>query len=244
MTEEQRRQAQRDAGWRYRHTEKGRRARRRALSRYRRSEKGRKMKAKSDTKYEHSEKGHKVRTKALAKYHRSEKGRSKRRVNDSLRRAREAGNGGSHTVREIELMCATSDWQCFYQSPRCTGREPYSLTPGTSHIDHKIPVSRHGSEDISNLVLSCPSCNHWKKDKTDAEFFKLIARLVSPPPLQPTPSRARPSSGLVSNPLPLRRAPSRPRSRQRPARQSPSRPSRTPSAPHETSSSCNLTNRQ
>lgn len=38
------------------------------------------------------------------------------------------------------------------------------------HIDHIIPASRGGSDDIENLVPSCQLCNLTKNDRTDEEF--------------------------------------------------------------------------
>lgn len=37
-------------------------------------------------------------------------------------------------------------------------------------IDHKIPLTRNGTNDISNLALSCPHCNRSKRNKTDEEY--------------------------------------------------------------------------
>ena len=37
-------------------------------------------------------------------------------------------------------------------------------------IDHKIPLSRNGTNDFSNLALSCPHCNRSKRNKTDDEY--------------------------------------------------------------------------
>jgi hypothetical protein len=34
-------------------------------------------------------------------------------------------------------------------------------------IEHIIPVSKNGSNDESNLWLSCPICNRHKSDKTE-----------------------------------------------------------------------------
>lgn len=41
---------------------------------------------------------------------------------------------------------------------------------GDFEIDHMIPVSRGGSDDLDNLVTSCRTCNRQKRDKTVEEF--------------------------------------------------------------------------
>lgn len=38
-------------------------------------------------------------------------------------------------------------------------------------IDHKLPLSKWGTNYASNLVLSCHTCNLDKHGKTDIEFF-------------------------------------------------------------------------
>ncbi len=37
-------------------------------------------------------------------------------------------------------------------------------------IDHVIPKSKGGTNDISNLVIACKSCNRSKKDKSLDDF--------------------------------------------------------------------------
>lgn len=39
------------------------------------------------------------------------------------------------------------------------------------HIDHKLPVSRGGTNDLENLAISCPHCNLSKHTKTAEEFI-------------------------------------------------------------------------
>ena len=39
-------------------------------------------------------------------------------------------------------------------------------------IDHLLPVSRGGGDDISNLVTSCRRCNAQKHDRTLEEFLE------------------------------------------------------------------------
>lgn len=38
-------------------------------------------------------------------------------------------------------------------------------------LDHKIPRSRGGLHELSNIVVACGSCNSKKGTKTDEEFF-------------------------------------------------------------------------
>jgi len=40
------------------------------------------------------------------------------------------------------------------------------------HVDHIVPISAGGSEwDLSNLELSCPTCNLKKGAKMDVEVY-------------------------------------------------------------------------
>src|SRR5690606_37713498 len=41
-----------------------------------------------------------------------------------------------------------------------------------SHVDHKTPLSRSGTNDIENLVPCCVSCNIAKGSMTAQEFMK------------------------------------------------------------------------
>ncbi len=40
-----------------------------------------------------------------------------------------------------------------------------------SQIEHKIPISRGGSDDLENLALACMHCNASKGTKTAEEFI-------------------------------------------------------------------------
>lgn len=46
------------------------------------------------------------------------------------------------------------------------------------HIDHYIPLSKGGTNDPSNIVIACPSCNLEKGDKFPDQF-KRVARATS-----------------------------------------------------------------
>lgn len=43
---------------------------------------------------------------------------------------------------------------------------------GILEIDHVVPFSKGGSDDINNLVTSCRKCNRQKRDKSLDEFLK------------------------------------------------------------------------
>lgn len=55
----------------------------------------------------------------------------------------------------------------------------------TSHpdVDHRVPLSRGGKHMRDNLVVACPSCNRRKGQRTDVEFFALLAQAEQREPL-------------------------------------------------------------
>jgi hypothetical protein len=55
------------------------------------------------------------------------------------------------------------------------------------HVDHLVPLSRGGSDDLTNLVWACPSCNAAKSDMTAKEFWEASAKCNPPEPEQQTP---------------------------------------------------------
>lgn len=78
------------------------------------------------------------------------------------RRVRRLGNGGSHTDDEWLKKCELFAWRCAY----CGERRP--LTE-----DHKTPITRGGSDDISNILPACRPCNSKKQKRTTEEFLAL-----------------------------------------------------------------------
>jgi len=81
------------------------------------------------------------------------------------RRAKQADVAGVHSDEDIQKIRTGQRNKCWW----CC--QPLN---GTHHIDHRIPVSRGGTNDISNLVVSCPPCNLRKHTKTPAEFAGML----------------------------------------------------------------------
>lgn len=48
---------------------------------------------------------------------------------------------------------------------------------GRLECDHRIPVSRGGSDSLDNLTTSCFACNRAKRAKTDEEFITFRNRI-------------------------------------------------------------------
>lgn len=67
------------------------------------------------------------------------------------RRARLANASGSWTNEQWFQRCAFYGWRCFYCKVQ--------LSELTITVDHRIPLSRGGSNWPSNLVPACKSCN-------------------------------------------------------------------------------------
>ncbi|EMT38135.1 HNH endonuclease [Thermoanaerobacter thermohydrosulfuricus WC1] len=82
-------------------------------------------------------------------------------------KARKKQASGTHTGEDIKKLYAEQDGKCFY-----CGKE----LEGEFHVDHKVPLSRGGSNSPDNLVLACPSCNLQKNDKTIEEYFIWIEK--------------------------------------------------------------------
>jgi 5-methylcytosine-specific restriction endonuclease McrA len=88
--------------------------------------------------------------------------RAQRATIENARRARKAGNGGSHTLQEWKEKLELFAYCCVY----CGESKPLT-------VDHKIPLSRGGTDDIMNIVPACRNCNSKKRHRTTQEYLAL-----------------------------------------------------------------------
>lgn len=81
-----------------------------------------------------------------------DKARAQGVASSGKRRAAQVEANGSFTPSDIDTMRQGQKGRCWY----C------SKVLKKFHVDHRIPLSRGGSNSPDNLVLACPPCN-WSK---------------------------------------------------------------------------------
>lgn len=95
----------------------------------------------------------------------------------SDRRALVAGHW--HVMRKTkhETLGSHTRWQWVMKlkaDPRCYWCGKY-LKRAEAQREHLTPISRGGSDDISNIVPSCKSCNSRKGTKTAEEYAAVLS---------------------------------------------------------------------
>jgi 5-methylcytosine-specific restriction endonuclease McrA len=83
------------------------------------------------------------------------------RISACNRRARKRAAEGSFTKGDVALMLKNQKGRCWYCQK--------DISVGY-HVDHRVPLSRGGTNWPSNLVLACPHCNLSKHDKLPHEW--------------------------------------------------------------------------
>mgnify|MGYP000844655142 CR=1 FL=1 len=75
------------------------------------------------------------------------------------------GSVGTHTHEELQYILRIQDFCCVYCG--CNIAEGYT-------VDHYVPLSAGGQNDVSNLQLLCSYCNKSKGPKMPEEYEALI----------------------------------------------------------------------
>lgn len=92
-------------------------------------------------------------------YTQTEHGKAVIRAIKHRRRANKKMAGGTYTIAELQDQCMRQHNCCYYCQAKL-GKDK-----GACHVDHVTPLSRGGTNNISNIVLACPSCNLKKHNK-------------------------------------------------------------------------------
>lgn len=80
-------------------------------------------------------------------------------------RARLVASAGRHAKHEVERLFELQEGRCYYCFCQIDLRDRKSY-----HKDHFEPIAYGGSNTISNLVLSCPTCN-MDKSATSGKLY-------------------------------------------------------------------------
>lgn len=66
-----------------------------------------------------------------------------------------------YTIKDVDTQYRSQKGLCWWCEKELNG---------IYHIDHRIPLSRGGSDKATNIVISCPLCNERKHDKLPHEW--------------------------------------------------------------------------
>lgn len=81
------------------------------------------------------------------------------------RRARQRGNGGSHSAADVAAQRDRQSGRCFY----C-----HHALAGGHEVDHVVPLALGGSNGPENLVVTCPPCNRTKNATHPMDFAGIL----------------------------------------------------------------------
>ncbi len=68
---------------------------------------------------------------------------------------------GTCTKQDIDLQHERQKGRCWWCKTKLNGKY---------HVDHRVPLSKGGMHDRSNIVISCEECNRSKGAKLPQEF--------------------------------------------------------------------------
>lgn len=85
---------------------------------------------------------------------------------------------GTHTIEEWENLLKEHDYICYYCGCKLKTERNYRGKDKATR-DHKIPITRGGTDNIDNIFPSCRSCNSSKGNMTEEEFKEYLNRINS-----------------------------------------------------------------
>lgn len=97
--------------------------------------------------------------------------RLQQRVHANVRRTRKANAAGTFSREQFIDKCTYFGWRCYL----CRK----VLTAANVVVEHRLPLSRGGSNWISNLAPSCKTCNQRKHNKTEREYKDYLRKVAS-----------------------------------------------------------------
>lgn len=92
---------------------------------------------------------------------------ARRSISKSYKARRRQHEEGGDSTAAIHAWERAQEKVCYW----C--RKPCAVA---YHVDHYFPLARGGTHAISNLVISCPTCNMRKGAKNPLDFAALIGR--------------------------------------------------------------------
>ena len=109
---------------------------------------------------------------AILEYNRKYRSENPERCSEWARnrQARKRAGGGTLSKGYVDFLLAWQAGKCL----TCNA----DLTSTGYHIDHVIPLASGGLHTISNLVVSCPSCNLRKSNKDPFVFAITKGKLL------------------------------------------------------------------
>lgn len=99
-------------------------------------------------------------------YRKTGKEKARRRIETSNRQALKRQAAGTHTDQQIKEQYTRQKNRCYWCK---TDLRKEIRTP---HIDHILPLSRGGSNNIDNLVIACHRCNESRNNRLPHEWNK------------------------------------------------------------------------
>src|SRR4030095_1381560 len=81
-----------------------------------------------------------------------------------------AKRGYDRRWQRLRLMVMREEPLCYY----C---QLFSITTASTSVDHRIPKSRGGTDDRTNLCGCCKNCNDRKQDMTSDEFIQQLLKV-------------------------------------------------------------------